>query len=85
VLLLQASNVASGVSNAAVMVTIPWLVLEVTDSASAAGLVVAIAAIGMKTGIKQMVDMGWKASLFLVLLTLAIAIAAGGGVLLAGH
>jgi MFS family permease len=45
VLLLQASNVASGVSNAAVMVTIPWLVLEVTDSASAAGLVVAIAAV----------------------------------------
>jgi MFS family permease len=45
VLLLQASNVASGVSNAAVMVTIPWLVLEVTDSSSAAGLVVAIAAV----------------------------------------
>lgn len=44
-LLLQASNVASGVSNAAVMVTIPWLVLEVTDSSSAAGLVVAIAAV----------------------------------------
>jgi MFS family permease len=45
VLLLQASNVASGVGNAAVMVTIPWLVLEVTDSSSAAGLVVAIAAV----------------------------------------
>lgn len=44
-LLLQASNVASGVGNAAVMVTIPWLVLEVTDSSSSAGLVVAIAAV----------------------------------------
>ena len=58
---------------------------DVAGTVSRACLVVAIAAIGMKTGIKQMVDMGWKASLFLVLLTLAIAIAAGGGVLLAGH
>jgi len=45
VLLLQASNVASGIGNAAVMVAIPWLVLEVTDSPAAAGLVVAIAAV----------------------------------------
>ncbi len=36
---------ASGIGNAAVMVAIPWLVLEVTDSPSAAGLVVAIAAV----------------------------------------
>ncbi len=44
-LLLQASNLASGVGNAAVMVAIPWLVLEVTDSPSAAGLVAAVAAV----------------------------------------
>lgn len=43
--LLQATNVASGVSNAAVMVTIPWLVLEVTGSSASAGLVAAVAAL----------------------------------------
>jgi uncharacterized integral membrane protein (TIGR00698 family) len=58
---------------------------DVAGVASRACLVVAIAAIGMKTGVKQMVDMGWRASLFLVILTLTIAVAAGGGVLLAGH
>lgn len=44
-ILLEASNVASGVGNAAVMVTIPWLVLEVTDSSASAGLVAALAAL----------------------------------------
>jgi uncharacterized integral membrane protein (TIGR00698 family) len=58
---------------------------DVAGVASRACLVVAIAAIGVKTGVKQMVDMGWRASLFLVLLTLTIAVAAGSGVLLAGH
>lgn len=58
---------------------------DVAGVASRACLVVAIAAIGMKTGVKQMVDMGWKASVFLVVLTLTIAVAAWTGVLLAGH
>lgn len=42
VVLLQIANVLSGVGNGAVMVIIPWLVLERTDSAAAAGLVAAI-------------------------------------------
>lgn len=43
--LLEASNVASGVGNAAVMVTIPWLVLDVTGSSASAGLVAAVASL----------------------------------------
>lgn len=42
---LQASNFLSGVANSVVMITIPWLVLEVTDSAAFAGLVVALSSI----------------------------------------
>ncbi len=45
VVYLQLSNFFSGISNAVVMITIPWLVLEVTDSPFFAGLVVAISAI----------------------------------------
>ena len=40
--LLEAANVLGGVSNAVVMVVIPWLVLERTGSAAAAGLVGAL-------------------------------------------
>ena len=42
VVLLQIANVLSGIGNGAVMVIIPWLVLERTDSAAAAGLVAAV-------------------------------------------
>ena len=45
VLLLEAANGASGVANAVVMITIPWLVLEQTGSAASAGLVVALASL----------------------------------------
>lgn len=40
--LLEAANVLGGVSNSVVMVVIPWLVLERTGSAAAAGLVGAL-------------------------------------------
>jgi MFS family permease len=42
VILLEAANLASGVGNAIVMLTIPWLVLEKTGSAASAGLVAAV-------------------------------------------
>jgi len=42
VVLLQIANLLSGIGNGAVMVIIPWLVLERTDSAAAAGLVAAV-------------------------------------------
>ncbi len=45
VVLLQTANLASGVSNATVMVLVPWLVIEVTGSAWAAGLVAAASSI----------------------------------------
>lgn len=45
VVLLEAANVASGVGNAVVMITIPWLVLDRTGSSAAAGLVGAAAAL----------------------------------------
>jgi MFS family permease len=41
VLLLEVANIASGVGNAVVTITIPWLVLELTGSPAAAGLVAA--------------------------------------------
>jgi MFS family permease len=43
--LLQISNLASGLGNSIVMITIPWLVLEKTDSPAFAGLVAAISAL----------------------------------------
>lgn len=45
VILLQVSNFASGLGNSIVMLTIPWLILERTDSPSFAGLVAAISAL----------------------------------------
>ncbi len=45
VFLLQLSNFSSGVSNAIVTISIPWLILEKSDSPSFAGLVVALSAI----------------------------------------
>jgi MFS family permease len=45
ILLLEAANLASGVGNAIVMLTIPWLVLERTGSAASAGLVAAASAL----------------------------------------
>lgn len=45
VVLLETANLASGVSNATVMVLVPWLVIEVTGSAWAAGLVAALSSI----------------------------------------
>lgn len=45
VILLQAANLASGVGNSVVMLTIPWLVLERTGSAASAGLVAAVSAL----------------------------------------
>ena len=43
--LLEAANAASGLANAIVMITIPWLVLERTGSAASAGLVIAAASL----------------------------------------
>jgi MFS family permease len=45
IILLEAANLASGVGNAIVMLTIPWLVLERTGSAASAGLVAAASAL----------------------------------------
>jgi MFS family permease len=45
VILLEAANLASGVGNAIVMLTIPWLVLEKTGSAASAGLVAAVSSL----------------------------------------
>jgi MFS family permease len=42
VVLLEIANVASGTGNGVVMVVVPWLVLELTGSAAAAGLVAAL-------------------------------------------
>ncbi len=45
VLLLQAANLCSGLSNAMVTLAIPWLVLERTGSAAFAGLVLAVSSL----------------------------------------
>ena len=45
VILLQTSNLASGLGNSIVMITIPWLILEKTDSPAFAGLVAALSAL----------------------------------------
>jgi len=45
VILLQISNFASGLGNSIVMITIPWLILERTDSPAFAGLVAAVSAL----------------------------------------
>lgn len=45
VVLLEAANVTSGVGNGIVMVLLPWLVLERTNSPAAAGLVAAVSTI----------------------------------------
>lgn len=45
VYLLQISNFFSGLSNSIVVITVPWLVLEVTGSPAFAGLVVALSSI----------------------------------------
>jgi len=44
-ILLQTSNIVSGVGNGIVMITVPWLVLELTGSPSAAGLLGALASL----------------------------------------
>jgi len=43
--LLETANALSGTGNGIVMVVLPWLVLELTDSAAAAGLVAALSTI----------------------------------------
>lgn len=45
VILLQISNFSSGVGNSIVMITVPWLILERTNSPAFAGLVAAITAL----------------------------------------
>jgi len=45
VFLLQLSNFSSGLGNSIVMITIPWLILERTDSPAFAGVVVAVSAL----------------------------------------
>jgi MFS family permease len=45
VMYLQVSNLFSGISNSVVMLTVPWITLEVTGSPALAGLVVALSAI----------------------------------------
>lgn len=44
-MLLEIANVTSGAGNGIVMVVLPWLVLELTGSAAAAGLVAALSTI----------------------------------------
>ena len=56
VVLLESANAASGVANAMVMILTPWLVLESTGSAAAAGLVVAAASL---PGIVVAPVVGW--------------------------
>lgn len=43
--LLEFSNLASALANSIVMITIPWLILERTDSAAFAGVVLAVTAL----------------------------------------
>ena len=43
--LLQATNALSGVSNGVVMITVPWIVLELTGSAAKAGLLAALSSL----------------------------------------
>jgi MFS family permease len=45
IVLLQISNFASGLGNSILMITIPWLILERTDSPAFAGLVAAVSAL----------------------------------------
>lgn len=45
VVLHQLSNLSSGLGNSIVMITIPWLILEETDSPAFAGLVAAVSAL----------------------------------------
>lgn len=45
VVFLQLANFFSGLANSIVVITIPWLVLEVTDSPAFAGLVVALSSV----------------------------------------
>ena len=45
IILLQISNFTSGLGNSIVMITIPWLILERTDSPAFAGLVAAVSAL----------------------------------------
>ncbi len=45
VTLLELSNFASGLGNAVVMITIPWLILETTGSPAFAGVVAAAASL----------------------------------------
>jgi MFS family permease len=43
--LLQATNALSGISNGVVMITVPWIVLEITGSAAKAGLLAALSSV----------------------------------------
>ena len=43
--LLQVPNLLSGMSNGVVTIVVPWLVLDITDSVAAAGIVVAVSAL----------------------------------------
>lgn len=45
VVLLQIANFSSGLGNSIVMITIPWMILQQTDSPAFAGLVAAISAL----------------------------------------
>lgn len=45
VVLLELANLASGLGNAVVLVALPWLVLEITDSPSFTGIVAAASAL----------------------------------------
>ena len=45
VVLLETANFFYGVANAIVLITIPWLVLERTDSPLAAGVVAAVSSV----------------------------------------
>ena len=43
--LLQLTNAVSGISNGVVMITVPWIVLELTGSAAKAGLLAALSSL----------------------------------------
>ena len=43
--LLQVTNAVSGISNGVVLITVPWIVLELTGSAAKAGLLAALSSL----------------------------------------
>ena len=64
---------------------LPTTIVELSAPASKACLVLAISAIGVKTGVSKMLEMGLKPTLFLIILTIVIALAAITGLIISGE